>query len=38
MALDDQVDFVSTGGGAALEFIERGNLPGLDALRQKAKD
>jgi phosphoglycerate kinase len=32
--LCDQVDFVSTGGGASLAFIERaGHLPALDALR-----
>jgi len=34
--LDDKVDHLSTGGGASLEFIEKGDLPGLAALRESA--
>jgi phosphoglycerate kinase len=33
MGLSTQVDFVSTGGGASLEYLEHGDLPGLAALR-----
>ncbi len=35
--LQASISHVSTGGGASLEFIEQGTLPGIDALEQAAK-
>ncbi len=35
--VDSDVDHVSTGGGASLELIEQGDLPGLAALRAAGK-
>ena len=33
LGLDEDISFISTGGGAALELLEFGDLPGLAALR-----
>jgi phosphoglycerate kinase len=33
LGLDAEMSHVSTGGGASLELIEQGDLPGLAALR-----
>lgn len=37
LRLEDSVDHLSTGGGASLELLEKGDLPGLAALRDSAR-
>jgi phosphoglycerate kinase len=36
--ITDQVDYISTGGGAFLEFLEGKTLPAVEALAQRAND
>ena len=35
MKLEKNFDFLSTGGGAMLEFLAKGTLPGIEALKKK---
>lgn len=35
MGIADQIDHISTGGGASLEFIENGTLPAVEALDEE---
>jgi phosphoglycerate kinase len=37
LKVDDRVSFISTGGGAMLEFLAGQKLPGLAALDRKAR-
>lgn len=34
LGFEDQIDHLSTGGGASLEFLEQGDLPGVGVLRE----
>lgn len=33
LKLEKKIDFISTGGGAMLEYLEKGKLPGIEALK-----
>ena len=35
LGLEDKFDFISTGGGAMLEFIAEGTLAGIEAIEAK---
>jgi len=37
LQLIDRIDYVSSGGGAMLEFLAKGDLPGLKSLREDVK-
>ena len=37
LKLDKKLDFVSTGGGAMLEFLTKGTLPGIEAIQKSKK-
>jgi 3-phosphoglycerate kinase len=34
MGVEDKISFVSTAGGAMLEYLAKGTLPGIEALSQ----